>query len=85
MVLPEFKSSRRVPAPSIPVMVIVKLVPLVAERPANVPTAEPVVERWKSAGVTAYTVVLKTIVNATLLAVVGPGVLGVSETTVGGV
>ena len=49
------------------------------------PMAEPVAVSWKSVRTTAYTGSLKSTVNATLLAVVGPGVLGVSETIVGGV
>ena len=65
--------------------VTIMLVPLAAETLATVPVAVPVAVTWKSAAATWYTGSLKTIVNVTLVAVVEPDVLGVSERTVGGV
>ena len=85
MVVPALRSSRNVPIPEIEPTVTVKLVPLAAETLATVPPAMPVVVTWKSAGTTLYTVSLKTTVKARLVALVGPGVLGVLERTAGGV
>ena len=63
----------------------VKLVPLAAETLTTVPARVPVVVAWKSAAATLYTGSLKTTVKPRLAAWIGPGMLGVLETTAGGV